>query len=567
MSAPLLSVRDLVVKANLDGGTRALIDGISLDLGKGEILGLVGESGSGKSLLCRSLVRLLPSSLLKIESGSIRLEGRELTEISDAEMLEVRGGEIGMIFQNPTSHLDPVMRIGDQIAEGIRYHQGLKTREARAAATEILAQVGFPDPARQYDSYPHEFSGGMRQRAMIGVALSCNPKILIADEPTTALDVTIQAQILRLLIDIRDKRGLSIILITHDLGIVAQTCDRIAVMRSGRVLEQGPKRTILSRPENPYTIDLINSHPSLPDEAAMTQPEPTRPKTSAKPLLEIDDLSVDFRVGGGFYRGSGAKTVSAVSGVSLQIMPGETIGIVGESGSGKSTLARAVLGLTPISSGHVTFDGIDLTQQKSVGLARLRRETAMVFQDPFNALNPRLTIGQTLAEVLKVHGKVAKADIPARIGELLDLVGLEREFADRKPRSMSGGQCQRAGIARALAVDPKLIIADECVAALDVTIQAQIIDLFRELTRRMNLTLIFIAHDLAIVRDLCERTVVMYRGEIVEEGRSQEIFSRPKHAYTSALIAAIPDIDPDKPLHGERDAAPAGQTQSAKRMR
>ena len=567
MSDSLLSVRDLVVKARLDGGTRTLIDSVSLDLGKGEILGLVGESGSGKSLLCRSLVRLLPSSLLKIESGSIRLERRELTEISDAEMLKVRGGEIGMIFQNPTSHLDPVMRIGDQIAEGIRYHQGLKTREARAAATEILEQVGFPDPKRQYDSYPHEFSGGMRQRAMIGVALSCNPKVLIADEPTTALDVTIQAQILRLLIDIRDKRGLSIILITHDLGIVAQTCDRIAVMRSGRLLEQGPKRTILSRPENPYTIDLINSHPSLPDEAVMTQPEPTRPERSAKPLLEIDDLRVDFRVGGGFLKGSGAKTVSAVSGVSLQVMPGETIGIVGESGSGKSTLARAVLGLTPISSGHVTFDGIDLTQQKSAGLARLRRETAMVFQDPFNALNPRLTIGQTLAEVLKVQGKVAKAEIPARIGELLDLVGLEREFADRKPRSMSGGQCQRAGIARALAVNPKLIIADECVAALDVTIQAQIIDLFRELTRRMNLTLIFIAHDLAIVRNLCERTVVMYRGEIVEEGRSQEIFSHPKHAYTAALIAAIPDIDPDKPLHGERDAAPAGQTQSAKRMR
>ncbi|GAC1044786.1 dipeptide ABC transporter ATP-binding protein [Rhizobium sp. No.120] len=567
MSEPVLSVCDLMVKARLDDGTRTLIDGVSLDLGKGEILGLVGESGSGKSLLCRSLVRLLPSSLLKIESGSIRLEGRELTEISDAEMLEVRGGEIGMIFQNPTSHLDPVMRIGDQIAEGIRYHQGLKVREARIAATEILEQVGFPDPKRQYDSYPHEFSGGMRQRAMIGVALSCNPKILIADEPTTALDVTIQAQILRLLIDIRNKRGLSIILITHDLGIVAQTCDRIAVMRSGRLLEQGPKRIILSRPENPYTIDLINSHPSLPDEAAMTRPEPTRPERSAKPLLEIDDLCVDFRVGGGFYRGSGAKTISAVSGVSLQVMPGETIGIVGESGSGKSTLARAVLGLTPISSGHITFDGVDLTQQKSAGLAKLRRETAMVFQDPFNALNPRLTIGQTLAEVLKIQGKVAKANIPARIGELLDLVGLEREFADRKPRSMSGGQCQRAGIARALAVDPKLIIADECVAALDVTIQAQIIDLFRELTRRMNLTLIFIAHDLAIVRNLCERTVVMYRGEIVEEGRSQEIFSRPKHAYTAALIAAIPDIDPDKPLHGERDAAPAGQTQSAKRMR
>ncbi|MBY5652420.1 ABC transporter ATP-binding protein [Rhizobium leguminosarum] len=547
MSGSVLSVRDLTVRAHVDSGPRTLLDAVSLDLGKGEILGLVGESGSGKSLFCRSLVRLLPSSLLKIESGSVLLEGRDLMRIDDGEMLKVRGGEIGMIFQNPTSHLDPVMRIGDQIAEGIRYHQGLGAREARAAATEILAQVGFPDPKRQYDSYPHEFSGGMRQRAMIGVALSCNPKILIADEPTTALDVTIQAQILRLLIDIRDRRGLSIILITHDLGIVAQTCDRIAVLRGGKLLEEGPKRTILARPQHPYTINLINSHPSLPGEISAPLLEIAEASKPARPLLEIDDLHVHFRAGGALLRG-GAKTVSAVAGVSLQIMPGETVGIVGESGSGKSTLARAVLGLTPLSSGHVTFDGVDLAQQKSAGLAKLRRETAMVFQDPYNALNPRLTIGQMLAEVLKVQGKVAKADIPVRIGELLDLVGLEREFAGRKPRSMSGGQCQRAGIARALAVDPKLIIADECVAALDVTIQAQIIELFRELTAKMNLTLLFIAHDLAIVRNLCERVVVMYRGEIVEEGRSEEVFARPKHPYTAALIAAIPDIDPDKRL-------------------
>ncbi|TCA29838.1 ABC transporter ATP-binding protein [Rhizobium leguminosarum bv. viciae] len=553
MSGSVLSVRDLTVRAHVDSGQRTLLDAVSLDLGKGEILGLVGESGSGKSLFCRSLVRLLPSSLLKIESGSVLLEGRDLMRIDDGEMLKVRGGEIGMIFQNPTSHLDPVMRIGDQIAEGIRYHQGLGAREARAAATEILAQVGFPDPKRQYDSYPHEFSGGMRQRAMIGVALSCNPKILIADEPTTALDVTIQAQILRLLIDIRDRRGLSIILITHDLGIVAQTCDRIAVLRGGKLLEEGPKRTILARPQHPYTINLINSHPSIPGETAAPLLELAAASQPARrPLLEIDDLHVRFRAGGALLRG-GAKTVSAVAGVSLQIMPGETVGIVGESGSGKSTLARAVLGLTPLFSGHVTFDGVDLALQKSAGLAKLRRETAMVFQDPYNALNPRLTIGQMLAEVLKVQGKVARSDIPARIGELLDLVGLEREFAGRKPRSMSGGQCQRAGIARALAVDPKLIIADECVAALDVTIQAQIIELFRELTAKMNLTLIFIAHDLAIVRNLCERVVVMYRGEIVEEGRSEEVFARPKHPYTAALIAAIPDIDPDKRLLQDAD--------------
>jgi len=568
MNGSVLSVRDLTVRAHADSGPRTLIDAVSLDLGKGEILGLVGESGSGKSLFCRSLVRLLPSSLLTIESGSVLLEGRDLMRVDDSEMLKVRGGEIGMIFQNPTSHLDPVMRIGDQIAEGIRYHQGFGAREARAAATEILAQVGFPDPKRQYDSYPHEFSGGMRQRAMIGVALSCNPKILIADEPTTALDVTIQAQILRLLIDIRHQRGLSIILITHDLGIVAQTCDRIAVLRGGKLIEEGPKRAILARPQHPYTINLINSHPSLPGGIAAPPLEIAELSRRARPLLEIDDLHVRFRAGGSLLKG-GAKTVSAVAGVSLQIMPGEIVGIVGESGSGKSTLARAVLGLTPLSSGHVTFDGIDLALQKSAGLAKLRRETAMVFQDPYNALNPRLTIGQTLAEVLKVQGKVAKADVPARVGELLDLVGLEREFAGRKPRSMSGGQCQRAGIARALAVDPKMIIADECVAALDVTIQAQIIELFRELTAKMNLTLIFIAHDLAIVRNLCERVVVMYRGEIVEEGRSEEVFARPKHAYTAALIAAIPDIDPDKRLlqdAGGKDDPQSMPIQSIKRM-
>ncbi|TWF58609.1 dipeptide ABC transporter ATP-binding protein [Neorhizobium alkalisoli] len=567
MNASVLSVRDLTVKAHLEGETRTLLDAVSLDLAKGEILGLVGESGSGKSLLCRSIVRLLPSSLLKIESGTVLLEGRDLTAASDADMLKVRGAEIGMIFQNPTSHLDPVMKIGDQISEGIRYHQGLDAKAARAAAIEILSHVGFPDPMRQYDSYPHEFSGGMRQRAMIGVALSCNPKILIADEPTTALDVTVQAQVLKLLMDLREKRGLSIILITHDLGIVAQTCDRIAVMRGGKLLEQGPKRTILSAPRDPYTVRLIQSHPSMPDETpAAPSAAPATEKPTARPLLEIDDLHVRFPVGGSFFKGKAARTVSAVAGISLQIMPGETVGIVGESGSGKSTLARAILGLTPISAGHVSFDGIDLAQQRSAGLARLRQDAAMVFQDPFNALNPRLTIGETLAEVLKVQGKIAREKIPARIDELLDLVGLEREFSTRKPRSMSGGQCQRAGIARALAVDPKMIIADECVAALDVTIQAQIIELFRKLARDLELTLVFIAHDLAIVRNLCERTVVMYRGEIVEEGRSEEVFSRPKHAYTAALIAAIPDIDPDRPLLGSAESEPSVPILSVKRM-
>jgi peptide/nickel transport system ATP-binding protein len=542
VTAPLLSVTDLTVIHDADDGPRTLLDAVSLDLGAGEVLGLVGESGSGKSLLCRSLVRLLPSSRLAIASGSVRLEGRELTTSSEAEMLAVRGGEIGMIFQNPTSHLDPVMRIGDQVAEGIKFHRSLDARAARLAAIEILAQVGFPDPARAYDSYPHEFSGGMRQRAMIAAALSSDPKILIADEPTTALDVTIQAQILRLLMDIRQKRGLSVILITHDLGIVAQVCDRIAVMRDGRVVEIGDKRGLLANPTNDYTRTLIASHPSLPDPQGETPAAP-RPTADAVPVVNIENLRVRFAGGGLFGR---AKAVNAVDGVSLRIMPGETVGIVGESGSGKSTLARTILGLNPATAGTIRFDGQNIASGSA--LATLRRETAMVFQDPFNALNPRLTVGQMLAEVLSVQGKVERRHIAERSAELLDLVGLGREFLDRKPRSMSGGQCQRAGIARALAVDPKLIIADECVAALDVTIQAQIVDLFRQLAERMSLTLLFIAHDLAIVRNLCQRVVVMHRGRIVEEGPAAEVFDKPKDAYTAALIAAIPHIDPDKPL-------------------
>jgi peptide/nickel transport system ATP-binding protein len=548
MTGPILSIRDLTVKILIDGETRTLIDAVSFDLGRGEILGLVGESGSGKSMICRALVKLLPSPAIAIGGGSILLGGRDLVALDEDVMCAVRGVEIGMIFQNPTSHLDPVMRIGEQIAEGIRYHQGFGRDQARLAAVDILEQVGFPHPERQFDCYPHEFSGGMRQRAMIAVALSCNPKILIADEPTTALDVTIQAQILRLLLDLRDKRGLSIILITHDLGIVAQTCDSIAVLRNGQLLEHGPKRRVLSKPQHAYTASLLKSHASMPEEGGWMAVTQVAPKMTVRPLLEIDDLVVRFPTPGLDLFKKDKMRTAAVNGVSLRVMPGEAVGIVGESGSGKSTLARAILGLTPLTSGHIRFEGSDLAQQRRLTLAKLRTEAAMVFQDPYNALNPRLTIGDMLAEVLAVQGNTSPVGISDRIGKLLDLVELDRSFATRLPRSMSGGQCQRAGIARALAVIPKLIIADECVAALDVTIQLQIIELFRDLKARMNLTLLFIAHDLAIVRNLCDRVVVMYRGEIVEEGRCDDVFANPSHAYTAALISAIPDIDPDKPL-------------------
>ncbi|WP_337270557.1 ABC transporter ATP-binding protein [Oryzifoliimicrobium ureilyticus] len=544
MTAPLLSIRGLSVVARLPDHEHTLLNNISLDVGKAEVVGLVGESGSGKSLLCRSIIGLMPSRSLVLTHGSVFLRERDIARASDAELQKIRGGEIGMIFQNPTSHLDPVMRIGDQIVEGIVFHRKVAYGAAKAAALDIMAQVGFTDPPRQFMNYPHEFSGGMRQRAMIAVALSCDPELLIADEPTTALDVTIQAQILKLLLDIRDARGLSIILITHDLGVVAQTCDRIAVMQAGKIVEQGDKRQILRAPAAAYTKKLIASHGPLPDEDL-------RERQNARlghirPILEIDDLFVRFPTSSGWL--SKRRSFAAVDGLSLQVMPGETIGIVGESGSGKSTLARAMLGLQTTSSGHVTFDGVSLRLKPREALAKLQSEAAMVFQDPLNSLNPRFTIGETLAEVLRVQGKVAPDKIEARVGELLDLVELDRSFAGRKPRSMSGGQCQRAGIARALAVEPKLIVADECIAALDVTIQAQIVALFRRLVRQMNLTLVFIAHDLAVVRYLCERVVVMHHGKIVEEGPSDIILAKPRRTYTANLLAAVPDIDPDKSL-------------------
>lgn len=549
MSTPLLSVRNLSVTARMTSEDRILLDNVSLDVAKGEVLGLVGESGSGKSLFCRTLIGLMPSRALVMTGGEILLNNRDIACLPQEELQRIRGCDVGMIFQNPTSHLDPVMKIGDQIIEGIIFHQKLDRQAARAMALEIMAQVGFSDPPRQFSSYPHEFSGGMRQRAMIAVALSCNPDLLIADEPTTALDVTIQAQILRLLLEIREKRHLTIILITHDLGVVAQTCDRIAVMRHGKLVEVGEKRQILRSPQADYTRTLIASHPSMPaaDGEIFTPTVEQTDTIRPRPLVEIDDLSVRFPVRGGLFERR--RTFAAVDGVSLQVMPGETVGVVGESGSGKSTLARAMLGLTPASSGHVTFDGDSLSLKPRSTLEKLHRQAAMVFQDPFNSLNPRFTIGDTLSEVLRVHGKVAPDRINERVGELLDLVELDRSFASRKPRSMSGGQCQRAGIARALAVEPRLIVADECIAALDVTIQAQIVALFRKLVKSMDLTLIFIAHDLAIVRHLCERVVVMHHGRIVEEGPSTDVFSQPKQTYTANLLAAVPDIDPDRPLY------------------
>jgi peptide/nickel transport system ATP-binding protein len=381
---------------------------------------------------------------------------------------------------------------------------------------------------------------------MIAAALSCSPRVLIADEPTSALDVTTQAQVLRLLMDLRDQRGLAIILISHDLAVIAHTCDRIAVLRAGRIVEEDRTRTLLTAPRHPYTVVLVHNHPARPDDSAAERPG-ARDTPPPVPLLDVEDLNVRYRRGGSRIT-SRRDITAALKGINLSVLPGESVGVVGESGSGKSTLARAVLGLAPIASGRVRFDGRDLADDRRDVLAALRREAALIFQDPDNALNPRLTIGQALAEVLAVRGTTPRADIPRRVGELLDLVALDRAFADRRPRTMSGGQCQRAGVARALAVDPRLLIADECVTGLDATTRSQIIDLLLDLRRRMGLTLLFIAHDLGIVRRICERVVVMHRGEIVERGRPAELFTRPRHPYTAALVAASFGVDPDRPL-------------------
>lgn len=556
---PLLSVQNLSVSYQVRDETRPLLRDVNLDLGRSEILGLVGESGSGKSLLCRAMIGLLPSPNLVCTGGEIRLEGAPILGLPEEEMIDLRGRRIGMIFQNATSHLDPLMRIGDQIREGLVRHKSISKAAATNEAIDLLDQVGFPDPLRGFKSYAHEFSGGMRQRAMIAIALACEPEILIADEPTTALDVTIQAQILRLLVDLRETRGLSIILITHDLGVVAQTCDRITVMQDGQIVETGEKHALLHAPRHPYTKKLIASHPSF--EMELPAPEKTLDH-EARPVYEIDDLEVTFPSRGNLFQKR--PDLRAVAGVSLQIFPGETLGIVGESGSGKSTLARAIMGLAPIASGNVTYDGSVLTLEPKATLARMRREVAMVFQDPYNSLNPRMTVRQTLCEVLTTQGRTEKNTLTARCEDLLDLVGLDQSFLDRRPRSLSGGQCQRVGIARALAVDPKVIIADECVAALDVTIQAQIIALFKELSDRMGLTLIFIAHDLAIVRQLCSRVAVMQHGRIVETGATDDVFARPTQDYTAALISAIPNIDPEKPLSGSPPRANANPIQQEK---
>jgi peptide/nickel transport system ATP-binding protein len=538
VSEALLTVSDLRVAFATQSGRVQAVDGVSFELKPGEVLAIVGESGSGKSATAQTILGLTRSPNTEI-SGSITLSGKELVTAGEGELREVRGARVGMVFQDPMTSFNPVYRIGRQIGEAIRAHRGdVSKAEARERAIELLDSVGIPEAERRVDAYPHEFSGGMRQRAMIAMALALDPEVLIADEPTTALDVTVQAQILALLERLNRERGLATILITHDLGVVAEVADRVLVMHDGAIVERGDLDRIFYSPGDPYTRQLLDAVVRID-----TAP-PLRTRRESEPLLEVSDLVKHFPVKRGIVFEREVDRVRAVDGVSFSVRQGETLGLVGESGSGKSTLSRTILQLLRPTSGSVRFEGNEIVGLSRRRLQPLRREMQMVFQDPYASLNPRKRIGQIVGEPLRLQGEAKGGELRRQVQGLLDRVGLSAEHYDRFPREFSGGQRQRIGIARALALRPKLIIADEPVSALDVSIRAQILDLLAELQSDFGLTYVFVAHDIGVVRHVSDRIAVMHQGKIVEEGPADAVCERPQDAYTKQLLAAVPIPDP-----------------------
>jgi peptide/nickel transport system ATP-binding protein len=638
LANPLLSVRDLRTYFDEDGRVVRAVDGVSFDINRGETLGIVGESGSGKSVTNLSIMRLVPIPPGRIASGEIIFGGKNLLSASEAEMRAIRGKRIAMIFQDPMTSLNPFLRISTQLMEVTELHLGHTKEQARAQAIQMLEIVGIPDAARRIDNYPHQFSGGMRQRVMIAMALSCQPELLIADEPTTALDVTIQAQILDLIQQLKQTTDASVIMITHDLGVVAGMTNRIVVMYAGRVMEIAPTPELFAKPGNPYTKGLLlsvpdptapsQSHlyqiPGLPPDVARLPPGcPFAPRcyrvedicrredppfvelapghhslchfarevfqegqagragqaglagsgqagqphvgqarlagagqahgaagADANTLITVTDLKVHFDLGGGSVldRLTGGQSirqvVRAVDGVSFSVRRGETLGLVGESGCGKTTLGRAILRLTEPTGGKVQFGDLDLTTLSPGELRRQRRHLQMIFQDPYASLDPRMTIGQIIAEPIETFGLSKGRAKEERVRELMQTVGLSARFINRYPHEFSGGQQQRIGIARALATDPDFIVADEPISALDVSIQAQIINLIEQLQQERNLTYVFISHDLRAIRHTSDRVAVMYLGEIVELGDAREVYASPLMPYTKALISAVPVPDP-----------------------
>ncbi|WP_438824696.1 ABC transporter ATP-binding protein [Bacillus sp. JJ1474] len=515
------------------------VRGVSFEVRKGETLGIVGESGSGKSVTARSIMRLLPSPPSFMKDGEILFQGENLANKTEKEMEHIRGRDISMIFQDPMTSLNPTIRIGKQIAESLIKHQKLSKKEAKNQAIELLKLVGIRDSETRYNQYPHEFSGGMRQRVMIAIALACRPTLLIADEPTTALDVTIQAQILNLMKNMQERFGTSIILITHDLGVVAGMCDRVVVMKNGEIVETGTTEEIFESPKHPYTLKLLNALPKL-NEKKKPKPAPLILPgiDSSKSLLEVHGLKQYFDLGKG-------NVLKAVDNISFQIKPGETLGLVGESGSGKSTTGRAILRLHEPTGGEVLYQGIPVNRLTQNEMKTMRRHMQMIFQDPYASLNPRFKVLDIIGQALDIHKlSPSKEARKKRVEELLDMVGLEPSHALRYPHEFSGGQRQRIGIARALAVEPKFIVCDEPLSALDVSIQSQVVTLLEDLQHRLGLTYLFIAHDLSMVKHISDRVAVMYRGKIVELAESEELYSNPQHAYTKSLLSAIPIPDP-----------------------
>lgn len=544
----LLEVSDLQVAFKLPGRWIQAVRGASFSLSAGETLGLVGESGSGKSATALAILRLLPPAAA-VTGGDIRFDGRSLLQLDAWALRQVRGRRIGMVFQEPMTSLNPVLRCGDQVAEMFRVHQGCDRREARRRAVAALARVRLPDPELQARQYPHQLSGGMRQRVMIAIAIACRPQLLLADEPTTALDMTVQAEILSLVRDLQRDSGMSVLWITHDLAVVASVASRVAVMQAGRIVEQGRVAEVLRRPAHPYTRLLLQSCP----DSVRSEPVP---RPAAPVLLEVRNLRTEFQTRRGFGK---RRTLAAVDGVSLDIRAGEAFGLVGESGSGKTTLARSIVRLVDSCGGSVRFDGQTLVgerraERRPVPRA-IRRQVQIVFQDPFASLNPRLPVGAAIAEVLRVHRVVEAAAVPDRVAELFTLVGLEPARAGEYPHQFSGGQRQRVVIARALAVGPRLLICDEPLAALDVSTQAQILSLLERLRQTAEMTYLFISHDIRVVRQFCDRAAVMHRGRIVEVGEVQKVLQSPRHAYTRALLEACPPA-PGRAVQGLTERPP-----------
>jgi ABC-type microcin C transport system duplicated ATPase subunit YejF len=522
---PLLELKDVHVQFRTQQGVVEAVKGVSLTVAKGETLAIVGESGSGKSQMMMAVMGLLAAN--GAARGEVLLNGRNVLGLSKQEINQVRGRQMTMVFQEPMTSLDPLYRIGDQVIEPIMHHKGATRAEARKRALELLALVKLPDAERRMRSYPFELSGGQRQRVMIAMALANNPELLIADEPTTALDVTIQAEILQLLGELQKKLGMAMVFITHDLNVVRRIAKRVCVMRAGEVVEEGPTAQILSSPKHTYTKALVNAEPS-------GQKRPVA--AAAKSLLQAQDVLVRFMLSSGAF--AKPHELRAVDGISLELKQGQTIGIVGESGSGKSTLARALLRLLP-SAGHVTFEGRDLVALDKSAMRPLRKHLQMVFQDPFGSLSPRMIAGQIVAEGLLVHEpQMSRADREARVVEVLKQVGLDPSMRNRYPHEFSGGQRQRLAIARAIILKPKIIVLDEPTSALDRQVQKQIVELLRELQAKENLAYLFISHDLAVVRAMSDHIMVMRNGKLVEEGAAEQVISAPKEDYTRKLMAA-----------------------------